>query len=225
MKRLLTPLLIAIVVGFAALGINNVTTSKNRLELKEVQLKSTTSELKELQLKYDHLNVELDKADKTNKQKIEQLEKEKRELDAERERLEREVSAKREAQRIAREQADMASQRALNAATGTGTAYAAGGNKDAWLRASGIPSSEWWAVDYIVSRESGWNPCAYYPGQSNCNASPSTACGLVQQNPCGKIPGHWTDPVAALKWQRQYVKDRYGGYPQAVEYWKANGHY
>lgn len=94
------------------------------------------------------------------------------------------------------------------------------GNKQEWLQASGIPADLWWAVDYIVSRESGWNPCAYYPGRSNCSASPTTACGLAQQNPCGKIPGHWTDPVAALRWQYQYVNDRYGGYPQAVAYWK-----
>lgn len=95
-----------------------------------------------------------------------------------------------------------------------------GGRVD-WLVASGIPENEWWAVDYLVSRESGWNPCAYYPRQNDCSASPSTACGLVQQNPCGKIPGDWTDPVAALKWQYQYVAARYGGYAQAVEHWKA----
>lgn len=94
------------------------------------------------------------------------------------------------------------------------------GDKNSWLIASGIPESEWWAVDYIVSRESGWNPCAYNPGRSDCNAMPTSACGLAQSYPCGKVPGHWTDPVANLKWQYQYVKDRYGGYPQAVTYWQ-----
>lgn len=99
------------------------------------------------------------------------------------------------------------------------------GNKQTWLTASGIPSSEWWAVDWIVSRESGWNPCAYYPGHSNCSASPYGACGLVQQNPCGKIPGRWTDPVAALRWQYQYVTARYGGYAEAVYHWQNYGSY
>lgn len=99
------------------------------------------------------------------------------------------------------------------------------GNRKTWLRAAGIPQSEWGYVDFIVSKESGWQPCAYYPGQNNCNASPTTACGLVQQNPCGKIPGHWTDPVAALRWQKTYVEGRYGGYAQAVAYWRVNGHY
>lgn len=99
------------------------------------------------------------------------------------------------------------------------------GNQYQWLIDSGIPQQYWRAVDYIVSRESGWNPCAFYPGGNDCNASPTTACGLVQQLPCGKIPGDWRDPVAALKWQYQYVTDKYGGYPQAMQYWMENGNY
>lgn len=100
------------------------------------------------------------------------------------------------------------------------TAVMPSGGRVEWLIASGIPENEWWAVDYIVTRESGWNPCAYNPGLSDCNANPTSACGLAQSYPCGKVPGHWTDPVANLKWQYGYVKARYGGYPQAVEHWK-----
>lgn len=101
------------------------------------------------------------------------------------------------------------------------------GNKHDWLRASGIPESEWTYVDYIVSRESGWNPCAYNPGRSDCNANPTSACGLAQSLPCGKQSkyGHWTDPVANLKWQYEYVKGRYGGYAQAYNFWVANHWY
>ncbi len=91
------------------------------------------------------------------------------------------------------------------------------GNKETWLRASGIPQDQWWAVDSIVSRESGWNPNAV-------NAS-SGACGLGQQLPCGKWAGAWNDPVAALKAQYGYVTARYGGYPQAVAFWNANHWY
>ena len=101
------------------------------------------------------------------------------------------------------------------------------GTKYDWMTAAGIPQSEWWAVDYIVSRESGWNPCAYNPGQSDCSANPTSACGLAQSLPCGKqsVYGHWTDPVANLKWQHDYVRGRYGGYPQAVAFWSANHWY
>lgn len=101
------------------------------------------------------------------------------------------------------------------------------GDKQSWLAASGIPEAEWGYVDSIVSRESGWDPCAYNPGRSDCNASPTSACGLAQSLPCGKQAsfGHWTDPVANLKWQHQYVKDRYGGYAQAVAFWNVNHWY
>jgi hypothetical protein len=91
------------------------------------------------------------------------------------------------------------------------------GNKETWLRESGIPESEWWAVDYIVSKESSWNPLAV-------NKS-SGACGLAQALPCSKLGTNWSDPVHALKWQYSYVTSRYGGYQQAVAFWKINHWY
>lgn len=91
------------------------------------------------------------------------------------------------------------------------------GGKTEWMAAAGIPQSEWWAVDSIVSRESGWNPNAVNPS--------SGACGLGQQLPCGKWAGAWNDPVAALRAQYQYVTERYGGYAQAVAFWNINHWY
>lgn len=101
------------------------------------------------------------------------------------------------------------------------------GNKQDWMRQAGIPEDQWRYVDYIVSRESGWNPCAYNPGRSDCNANPKTACGLAQSLPCGKQSkyGHWTDPVANLKWQYEYVTGRYGGYAGAYSFWVKNHWY
>lgn len=47
-----------------------------------------------------------------------------------------------------------------------------------WSQAPG------WAQDrmlhVIIPRESGCDPCAFFPGQSNCAASPSTAKGLTE---------------------------------------------
>lgn len=91
------------------------------------------------------------------------------------------------------------------------------GDKHSWLAASGIPQAHWGYVDSIVSRESSWNPNAV-------NRS-SGACGLGQQLPCGKWPGAWNDPVAALKAMNTYVVGRYGGWPQAVASWNAKGWY
>ena len=95
--------------------------------------------------------------------------------------------------------------------------YTGGGNKDAWMAAAGIPQDQWGYVDSIVSRESSWNPNAV-------NAS-SGACGLAQALPCSKMGPNWSDPVVALKWQYNYVNNRYGGYPQAVAFWNANHWY
>ena len=91
------------------------------------------------------------------------------------------------------------------------------GSKQDWLRASGIPESHWSYVDSIVARESGWNPNAVNPS--------SGACGLGQQLPCGKWPGAWNDPVAALQAMNGYVEGRYGGWAGAYSFWQANHWY
>ncbi|MDY6143789.1 MAG: G5 domain-containing protein [Arcanobacterium sp.] len=91
------------------------------------------------------------------------------------------------------------------------------GSKADWMRAAGIPESQWGYVDYIVSKESSWNPNAVNPS--------SGACGLAQALPCSKMGGNWNDPVVALRWQYGYVNSRYGGYAGAVAHSKATGWY
>jgi len=92
--------------------------------------------------------------------------------------------------------------------------YTGGGSKDEWLRASGIAESDWGYVDYIVSKESSWNPNA-------TNAS-SGASGLVQALPCGKVPGSCFNPVDNLKWANGYAVGRYGSWAQAYAFWTSN---
>ena len=115
------------------------------------------------------------------------------------------------------------------------TSFKPSGNKSSWLKDSGIPESAWWAVDFIVTRESGWNPCAYYPGQSNCGltaaqvnatdpAYNSVACGLLMSKECGKWGKDWTDPVNQLKKANVYVQ-QYGGWAGAVAFWKIHHSY
>ena len=91
------------------------------------------------------------------------------------------------------------------------------GTKTDWLAAAGIPQSDWSYVDWLVQRESGWNPNAV-------NAS-SGACGLAQALPCSKMGPNWNDPVTALKWQYNYVNGRYGGYAGAVAHSQSTGWY
>lgn len=89
--------------------------------------------------------------------------------------------------------------------------YSGGGSKESWMTAAGIASSDWAYVDYIVSRESGWNP--------NATNSSSGACGLVQALPCSKVPGNGYDPVDNLRWASGYATGRYGSWAGAYRFW------
>lgn len=93
--------------------------------------------------------------------------------------------------------------------------YVGGGSPAEWMSASGIPESEWGYVDFIVSKESGWNP--------NATNSSSGACGLVQALPCTKVPGgNGYDPIANLAWANGYATGRYGSWAQAYAFWTSN---
>lgn len=210
MRRNLTILLTILFVGFVGLGVHNLRGHEVELKNKDIKLQDSILELNELKLQKEKLNEEFEKATQEkdiNEEKVKQLEQEKLEL--ERKYKELEVSK-------AKEKEDLARGRTPSVA-GASTQHSVSGSKEDWLRASGIPEDQWWAVDSIVSRESSWNPNAV-------NAS-SGACGLGQQLPCGKWAGAWNDPVAALKAQYIYVVARYGGYPQAVAFWNANHWY
>lgn len=91
--------------------------------------------------------------------------------------------------------------------------YSGGGSKTEWLLASGIAESDWAYVDYIVSKESGWNP--------NATNKSSGACGLVQALPCSKVPGNGYDPVDNLRWANGYAVGRYGSWAGAYAFWTA----
>lgn len=92
--------------------------------------------------------------------------------------------------------------------------YTGGGSPEQWMSAAGIAQSDWGYVDYIVSRESGWNPNATNPS--------SGACGLVQALPCSKVPGNGYDPVDNLSWGTGYAVDRYGSWAGAYDFWTRN---
>ena len=91
--------------------------------------------------------------------------------------------------------------------------YTGGGAPAEWMAAAGIASSDWGYVDWVVSKESGWNPNATNPS--------SGACGLVQVYPCSKLPNAY-DPVVNLRWANGYATGRYGSWAGAVEFWQAN---
>lgn len=92
--------------------------------------------------------------------------------------------------------------------------YTGGGAPAEWMAAAGIAESDWGYVDYVVSRESGWNP--------NATNSGSGACGLVQALPCSKVPGNGYDPVDNLRWANGYAVGRYGSWAGAHAFWVSN---
>ncbi len=127
----------------------------------------------------------------------------------ERLRLEAEAEAKR-----AEEAAKQAASAPAAPSTPAPLRYTGGGSPAEWMAAAGIAESEWGYVDFIVSKESGWNPNAVNPS--------SGASGLVQALPCGKVPGSCFDPVDNLRWADGYAKGRYGSWAAAYAFWTAN---
>lgn len=92
--------------------------------------------------------------------------------------------------------------------------YSGGGAPAEWMAAAGIAAADQGYVDYIVSRESGWNP--------NATNSSSGACGLVQALPCSKVPGNGYNPVDNLRWATGYAVGRYGSWAGAYSFWINN---
>lgn len=95
------------------------------------------------------------------------------------------------------------------------------GSHQNWMKQAGFSPSEYSAIDYIINRESSWNPSA-------TNAS-SGAYGLPQSLPGSKMAtagSDWrTNPITQLKWMRNYVNERYGGANGALSFWKAHNWY
>ncbi|HSH56034.1 MAG TPA: G5 domain-containing protein, partial [Candidatus Limnocylindrales bacterium] len=83
---------------------------------------------------------------------------------------------------------------------------------------AGIAPGDYQYVDYIVGKESGWNPAAR-------NAS-SGAYGLCQALPGTKMASagaDWqTNPVTQLRWCNGYATGRYGTWAAAYNFWVKN---
>lgn len=86
--------------------------------------------------------------------------------------------------------------------------------KESLMSQAGIPQSEWAAVDYVVTNESGWNP--------NATNVSSGAHGLPQALPYSKTGCGWEDGICQLVWATSYAYGRYGGWWAAQAFWAAN---
>ena len=95
--------------------------------------------------------------------------------------------------------------------------YSGGGSKSEWLAASNIPEASWGYADFMVAKESTWNP--------NALNKSSGACGLAQALPCSKLGPNWSNPIVALNWMHGYVNGRYGSWEKAYNFWQVNRWY
>ncbi|WOO86598.1 hypothetical protein RZE82_05650 [Mollicutes bacterium LVI A0039] len=95
---------------------------------------------------------------------------------------------------------------------------ASGSEKEAIMSAAGISSSDYQYVDYIITKESGWNATADNPI--------SDAYGLCQSLPGSKMASagsDWaTNPVTQMKWCNSYATSRYGSWANAYSFWISN---
>lgn len=188
------------VLGFAALGITNAVQSQAKLETTKLELQSTQDKIKLLQLKYGQLEDKLQKAEETqttSQEQIDQLTKEKADLDKQLEQARAQVQAK--------------------AVTKQNIVAAASVSHEQLLTSAGISAGDFYYAEWLVMKESSWNP--------NAVNKSSGACGLAQALPCSKIGANWNDPVVALRWMDNYVKARYKSWHAAVAFHKANGWY
>lgn len=198
-------LLTVALILFAGMGLSSIASTNNKIQLKEVQLKDKSAELKQLDLKYDKLNVELDTVDKTKTEEIKKLEVEKAELQKQKGELEKQVQAKREAQRIAAEKASKAVKTVsatvapkVSAKTSKPSTGYCGDNK---------------YKQYIYMKESG----------CRTNARNPIGCyGIGQSCPASKIAHCGDDFACQDAWFSNYAQQRYGGWAGAYSFWLKN---
>jgi hypothetical protein len=206
-----------IILGFAAFGISTIVSTSHKLQAKEVQLKTLDSDMVELESKYKKLNSVLDKATKEknlSQEEMKKLQDEKARLEKEKADLQAELQAKIENRK-----------KLAAAATLSTTAHAASGGCAQWMAQAGITHPI--AVE-LIGRESGCNPCAYNPGQSDCGYTGDMACGIPQALPCSKLRAAcqpWNDPACQLKWMQSYIYGRYGSWEAAKAFHDSHGWY
>ena len=95
-----------------------------------------------------------------------------------------------------------------------------------WAKAQGWPikgGARWNALDYIITRESSWNPKAKNPSSTASGLGQfinSTSRAYMGGSPMSKYP--FDDQ---LKGVVKYTTDRYGGLVPAMNFWKKHHYY
>lgn len=161
---------LVIVVGFGSIGVKDIANKRDKLEFQKVEIKDLKTELQEVNIKYDDITNKLEDAAKqkeADKAEIEKKEAEKQELEKQKQELEAQLQAKAEQKRKLAE----ASTRAIDRATSTQTAYAAGSIQQMISTAAIKHGLDPARMLRIAKCESTFNPNAvnknYYAGGGN----------------------------------------------------------
>lgn len=89
-------------------------------------------------------------------------------------------------------------------------------------------ASQWESAKELVRRESGFNPCSYNPGKSDCSYRGKAACGLPQALPCTKLLnaiGSLDNIDGQIQWFIGYIEGRYKTPQQALLFHNSHNWY
>ena len=101
---------------------------------------------------------------------------------------------------------------------GTGIVAVEGGNNISWLKSSNINVSDYSYVDYIMTRESHWNP-------ADVNGRGCIGLGQFcnQSNLTIPCPDWQIDASCQLNVFNSYAVSKYGTWANAVAFWQSHG--
>lgn len=108
----------------------------------------------------------------------------------------------------------------INRVVAKGTKVVVGtvtGSKADWMRLAGIDASQYQYADYIIGRESGWNPAAVSANRCIGLGQKCNAASLIAD-----CPAWQSDPVCQLEHFSGYANGRYGSWQAAYQFWTLN---
>lgn len=192
-KQILLVFLAIILIGFIGLGVHNIRSNNQKLQLNDIELKSKETQLIELNIKYDEVIQLQTQTEKEKQDKLEQI----KQLESDRERLERELQAKLDKQSAEKEKLARSAENASGLKIASASSGCNTGNK---------------YKDFIYMKESSCNPSAVN----------SIGCrGIGQACPGSKLPCG-ADFACQDAWFSNYAIQRYGSWEAAYNWWLVN---
>lgn len=196
--------------------VNRTLSAIDAAEGESTRAKFNAAEVELAKLKFTDTKFMRDRLEKV-KTKVEAAEKEAAEKKAR-----EEAEAKRRAEEERKQKdADEATKREQAKSSGTKQFTDGRAAFDQIATDYGLSAEEKQMWEYIIGRESGFDPYATNPS--------SGAYGIPQALPGGKMSSagaDWqTNPYTQLKWMYSYMEGRYGSISGAYAFWQANHWY